>query len=65
MKRCITLLRTNGLVIEAIVTDRHKTLIAYLKTKEGDIIHYFDCWHVAKCKSLEAPDNSDSASLKQ
>lgn len=52
MKRSLRELRGHGLSVEFLVTDRHRSIIAYLRDKEGHIIHFFDCWHVAKCENL-------------
>ena len=52
LKRGMQKLRDMDLEISSIVTDRHVGIANYIKEKEKDIAHYFDCWHVVKCKFL-------------
>lgn len=50
LKRGIQKLRDLDVDITSLVTDRHVGIANYIKENEKDITHYFDCWHVSKCK---------------
>ncbi|KAK3098621.1 hypothetical protein FSP39_021291 [Pinctada imbricata] len=56
LKRCLSWLEENNIVIGDLVTDRHAQAKKFMKTERPDIEHWFDCWHVAKgvYKKLEA-----------
>ncbi|KAK7929760.1 hypothetical protein WMY93_006445 [Mugilogobius chulae] len=47
-ERSLSLLKNQGVKIEAIVTDRHTGVQKYLREQEKDITHYFDPWHMGK-----------------
>ena len=51
LKRGIAKLKELELEMRSLVTDRHIGIANYMKSAQPDIDHYFDCWHVAKCKS--------------
>ncbi|KAG0442911.1 hypothetical protein HPB47_015492 [Ixodes persulcatus] len=44
----IHFLKREGITIEDLVTDRHVTTKGHMKTKEPEIHHYSDPWHIAK-----------------
>ncbi|XP_040065694.3 uncharacterized protein LOC115319455 [Ixodes scapularis] len=44
----IDFLKQQGITIEDLVTDRHVAIKGHMKTKEPEIHHYFDAWHIAK-----------------
>ncbi|CAN7995252.1 unnamed protein product, partial [Ixodes hexagonus] len=48
----INFLKGEGITIEDLVTDRHVTIKGHMKTKEPEIRHYFDPWHIAKGAQL-------------
>ncbi|EEC09714.1 hypothetical protein IscW_ISCW007340 [Ixodes scapularis] len=48
----IDFLKGEGITIEDLVTDRHVTINGRMKTKEPEIHHYSDHWHVAKGAQL-------------
>ena len=49
--RGIKFIEENDLSIDLLVTDRHKQIEKWMKTDKPDIMHKYDVWHVAKCKS--------------
>lgn len=48
----IDFLKRQGITIEDLVTDRHVAIKGHMKTKEPEIHHYFDAWHIAKGAKL-------------
>lgn len=48
LKRSIALLTNFGIPPTTLITDRHKSISAYIKNELTDTIHYHDIWHVAK-----------------
>ena len=40
--------RTNGVIVDQIITDRHSQIRKYMRENEEDIIHQFDIWHFSK-----------------
>ena len=44
-------LRTNGVIVDQITTDRHWQIRKYIRENEKDTIHQFDIWHF--CKSIK------------
>ena len=47
LKRCLSNLEDNGVSVTSLTTDRHLGVKAFLRER-GDIVQYFDVWHVAK-----------------
>ncbi|XP_077551794.1 uncharacterized protein LOC144165999 isoform X2 [Haemaphysalis longicornis] len=41
-------LRENGVEVASLTTDRHAAIKKHMRTKEPDVLHKFDVWHVAK-----------------
>ncbi|XP_075526238.1 uncharacterized protein LOC142557927 [Dermacentor variabilis] len=54
LKRSLTILEANGMVIDVMVTDRHSQIKAFA-AKEGTFEHNYDCWHVAKSLKKKLP----------
>ena len=50
LRRCIKVLEEHFVNIVTLVTDRHPKIIHFIQKEFGNIQHYFDVWHVAKCK---------------
>ncbi|XP_071959878.1 uncharacterized protein [Antedon mediterranea] len=48
LKRTLSVLQGYGVTIKRLVSDRHSSIAAFLKSTT--IIHYFDAWHIAKGK---------------
>ncbi|CAN7993799.1 unnamed protein product [Ixodes pacificus] len=48
----VDFLKRQGITIEDLVTDRHVAIKGHMKTKEPEIHHYFDAWHIAKGAKL-------------
>lgn len=48
LKRSLSHLLSQGVVIAAIVTDRHLQIQAWLRKNYAAIKHFYDVWHVAK-----------------
>ena len=46
--RGLTALKEIGLPVTMLVTDRHPGIVKHMATKEPDISHKFDIWHVVK-----------------
>ena len=44
-------LRTNGVTVDQITTDRHSQIRKHMRKNEKDTIHQFDIWHF--CKSIK------------
>ena len=40
----------NGLEIGTLITDRHPQITKWMREKQPNINHYYDIWHVAKCR---------------
>lgn len=49
LKRTYRFLQEAGHKVDVFITDRHKANEKTIKS-EFKIKHYFDVWHVAKCK---------------
>ena len=46
--RSIDLIKSKGLKIAQLVTDRHAQIVKYAREEMPNTKHYFDVWHVAK-----------------
>jgi hypothetical protein len=46
--RALEYIQTNELVIDTLVTDRHRQLAKLLREDHPDMKHLFDIWHIAK-----------------
>ena len=44
----LTFLRTNGVTVDQITTDRHSQIRKHLRENEKDTIHQFNIWHFYK-----------------
>lgn len=52
LKRGLEKLKELGVALESLVTDRHVQINNYMKINHPEVNHYYDCWHVVKCKLL-------------
>lgn len=48
LKRCQTDVVNRGYNITTITTDRHISITPYIRDEWKDVVHQFDCWHIAK-----------------
>jgi len=48
LKRCLSYLHENGVVVSFLITDRHSSVKRYMRDEHPDVNHMFDVWHVAK-----------------
>lgn len=48
--RSIRLLKKKKFKIETLVTDRHKQISKWIRENMTATSHYYDIWHMAKCK---------------
>lgn len=53
-KRVHSELTSNGLIIDKLVTDRHRQLAKYVREETPEILHMYDVWHVAKGEDILA-----------
>ncbi|CAN7942298.1 unnamed protein product, partial [Ixodes hexagonus] len=44
----LTFLKGEGVMVEALTTDRHASIKGHMKKKEPNTLHYFDTLHIAK-----------------
>lgn len=51
-ERSLSFLEGKGVVVKAIVTDRHTGVQKFLREQRPGISHYFDPWHMGKGKCL-------------
>lgn len=47
-KRSFDYLKKSGLKMEIFISDRHKGIAKWIRTKEKETTHYNDIWHVNK-----------------
>lgn len=52
LSRALQYLHDKGLVIQILVTDRHRQIAKWMRESHPEIKHYFDVWHVAKGMSI-------------
>ena len=52
LQRCLNLVDENKVVHSTLVTDRHGPIRKFMRTYKQEIKHFFDVFHVAKCKLL-------------
>lgn len=50
LQRVLNYLNVNGMVVDVLVTDRHRQINKWLRDSHPEIKHFFDVWHVAKGK---------------
>lgn len=48
LQETLEIFHTFDIKIISLVTDCHKQIAKWLREKEPDIKHYFDCWHISK-----------------
>lgn len=54
--RCVKFFEECGLSIDSLITDRHPAVQKWVRENLTDTNHYYDVWHVAKCKfGLDMP----------
>ncbi|CAN8001717.1 unnamed protein product [Ixodes hexagonus] len=60
----LTFLKGEGVMVEALTTDRHASIKGHMKKKEPNTLHYFDPWHIAKepdwlpCTKMKTPQGA-------
>ena len=47
-KRCFSYLKSSGLKIKTFISDRHRGIGKWIRTKEQGTTHFYDIWHIAK-----------------
>lgn len=48
--RTLNFFNSTQLRVGTLVTDRHSGIAKFIREKYPQITHYYDVWHVAKCK---------------
>ena len=48
--RTMQYFKDNGLNVSVLITDQHKSIAKWIRETHPNITHYYDVWHVAKCK---------------
>lgn len=48
LKRTISHMDAEDLVIDTLITDRHRQIAKYLREECAEIEHLYDIWHIAK-----------------
>ena len=48
----VSFLKKKRFRIETIVTDRHKQIAKWVRENMAKTNHYYDIWHIAKCKLM-------------
>ena len=48
LKKILKFLKDQGMKIKSLTTDRHTSVRKYMRSFHGQIVHYFDIWHVDK-----------------
>ena len=48
LQRCLQTVCDHDVVIDTLVTDRHRQIAKFLREEHPCITHAFDIWHVAK-----------------
>ena len=46
--RGVNMIKSKGLCIEEVVTDRHVMIVKFIRENMPDTTHHFDVWHVGK-----------------
>lgn len=52
LKRCLQTLADEDIVVSDLTTDRHPQVKKFMRDKHPEVNHWFDVWHVSKCKIL-------------
>ena len=50
LKRCLATARRDGITIASLTTDRHPSVQKHMRLFEKEIDHFYDIWHMSKCK---------------
>ena len=53
MKRFLAFLQRKGLIVDSMITDRHKSVAKHLRVHHPTVEHFFDTRHVAKGGTVE------------
>ncbi len=48
LKRVVNRMDEEGLVIDTLITDRHRQIGKFVREECPEIRHLFDVWHIAK-----------------
>ena len=49
LKKCVDKIGSNN--IKTLITDRHRGVAKYIREELPNVLHLFDCWHLAKCEN--------------
>lgn len=53
MKRFLAFLQREGLIVDSMITDNHKSVAKHLRVHHTTVEHFFDTRHVAKGGTVE------------
>ena len=48
LQNTVKFFKGSGLKLSALVTDRHRQIRKWVRENMVGVLHYFDCWHIAK-----------------
>ena len=48
LQRVLVYRSLNNIVVDILVTDRHRQIAKWIREEHQEIKHYYDVWHVAK-----------------
>ena len=49
--RTLNFLKEQSIVVDTLVTDRHKQIAKYIREAHPEITHQYDAWHISKGNS--------------
>ena len=49
--RTLNFLKEESIVVDTLVTDRHKQIAKYIREAHPEITHQYDVWHISKGNS--------------
>ena len=52
LKRCFNVLDANRIEMDSLITDHHMSVQKYMRENRPMVKHYYDIWHMAKCKLI-------------
>ena len=48
LQQVLSYLSLNNVVVDILVSDRHRQITKWIREEHQEIKHYYDVWHVAK-----------------
>ena len=48
LQNTVKFFKDSGLKLSALITDRHRQIQKWVRENMVGVLHYFDCWHIAK-----------------